>query len=329
LEVEEEDYLRVSENRKALVEQEDFYERFSPMDMLRKNRTPDREIKVNSHFDISHFSDDLVKTAGIPALTSAPRYHKKIIPTDFSRLFPSVSGPTGIIDSISARGLPRGRSSVAWLQADVSAARSQLFRNVNSYKSSDTFLLINHGISEHVELMTRINKTTRETITAIGTQFHSAEYKFPEYSIGIKLHQKFGANEYALGIINTTIDSASRNLILDQDFEHFKTVYFSVTSPFTYRTESNFTIKKSSTDNKFANNNSWLSAIFGLDTKLTSSTHLLAEVKYEDYQAQSDKYIFNGGIRQVVGKDMGIDIYSRRLIQKGYSETGFRLSGAF
>jgi hypothetical protein len=132
-----------------------------------------------------------------------------------------------------------------------------------------------------------------------------------------------------LGIINTTIDSASRNLILDQDFEHFKTVYFSVTSPFTYRTESNFTIKKSSTDNKFANNNSWLSAIFGLDTKLTSSTHLLAEVKYEDYQAQSDKYIFNGGIRQVVGKDMGIDIYSRRLIQKGYSETGFRLSGAF
>lgn len=329
LEFDEEDYLLASEYRKPIVEQEDFYERFHPETMLLKNRTSERETRVNPHFDISQFSDELIKESGVPILASAPRYHVPVIPIDFSRLFPSVSGPTGMIDSISARALPRGKTSVAWLQANSKADRSRLFRNVNSYKATDTFLAINHSIADNIELMTKINKTVRDTTTSIGTRFHSAEYKFPEYSLGIKLHQKVGDNEFALGIINTTVEAASRNLILDQDFEHFKTVYFTMTSPLTYRTESNFTIKRSSTDNKFANNNSWYSAVFGLDTKVTASTHILGELKYEDYQAQSDKFIFNGAVRHVVGKDMGIDVYSRRLAQKGYAETGFRLSGAF
>ena len=58
-----------------------------------------------------------------------------------------------------------------------------------------------------------------------------------------------------------------------------------MTNDITYRTESHFTIKHNSTDKKYDVNNSWISLVGGIDTKLTKDTHLMVEFKYDENRA--------------------------------------------
>jgi hypothetical protein len=326
---EQTDYLLEPEHDKPLIQQQDFFVRNRPAELLAGNSTDQKDIRVNPHFDLSQYSDELIETSGIDVLASPHRYHRKIKRIDYARLMPSYSGPTGLIDAISAKGLPRGKFAVSMLQANAKISTRNLFNNIKSYETDDIFLLANHGLSPNVELNVKFLKTSRDVYTMSGNRYHSSEVKFPEFSYGLKLHQSWKDNEFAFGFINTSVESAARNLILDQDFENYKAMYFSVTSPITYRTESHVTIKRSSTDNKFVQKNSWWSVIGGADTKITKDTHLLGEIKFEDYNSDVNKFSFNGGIRHMFKDDLAAEVDLRRFNQKGFSEVALKLSGAF
>ena len=173
-----------------------------------------------------------------------------------------------------------------------------------------------------------ILKTSRTIQTLTNNKHHSSLEGFPEFTFGIKAHQKYRNNEYAIGFLNTNISSSSRKVILDQDFENYKTFYISMTSDITYRTESHFVLKRNSTDKKFNTSNTWLTAIAGFDTKLTKKTHLLSEIKYENFESNVRDLTINGGIRHIMNNS-AIDLFVVRANQVGYSETGFKISGAF
>ncbi|MBW7875877.1 MAG: hypothetical protein H3C47_07815 [Candidatus Cloacimonetes bacterium] len=328
LESKSEDYLTRPEHDMAIVAQKDFFDKHNPGDYIKKNRTPAREVRMNSHLDLSQFSDEVVQSSGIPVIESPARYNQIKPRWDNSRMLPSLLGPTGLLDSISARGLPHGKTAASYHYGQTKVTRTNLFKNVQSHEATDSNLILNHGIHDNFEVSLRVLKSTRYTDTTIGTRFDSAQDGFPESSYGLKAHQKVGKSEIALGFMSTNVDQKSRNLILDQEFERFRTAYFTLTSPFTYRTESHFTVKHNDTDNKFVNNNTWFSWIAGMDTKLNKDTHLLGEIKYEDFDAQTSDIVFNGGIRHRVS-DFFVDAYMMRGNQKGYSEAGFKISGAF
>ena len=323
-----EDYLTRPEHDKAIIEQKDFFDRHHPGDFIKSNRTPAREIRMNSHLDLSQFSDDVIESSGVPVIQSPNRYNQLKTRWDNSRMLPSLVGPTGLLDSISARGLPKGKTAAAYHYGQTKVTRTGLYKNVSAHEATDSNLLLNHGIHDNFEISLRVLKSTRFTDTTIGTRFDSSQDGFPESSYGFKAHQKVGSSEFALGFMSTNVDQKSRNLILDQEFERFRTAYFTVTSPFTYRTESHFTVKHNDTDNKFVNNNTWFSWIAGVDTKLNKDTHLLGEIKYEDFDAQTNDIVLNGGIRHRIS-DFFVDAYLMRGNQQGYSETGFKISGAF
>ena len=283
---------------------------------------------MNSHLDVSMFSDELVETSGFPNLRSPKRYNSKPAPKDFSRLLPSAIGPTGLIDSISANGLARGEFNAAYVHVKSENKTPGIFRNVNRYEATDVNLILNYGLADNFEVLFKFLHADRMLISSIGTFFDSANVPFPEYGYGFKAHQNWRGKEFAIGFINSTIDSLARNLIIDQDFEYFKSVYLTMTNDLTYRTESHFTIKHNSTDKKYDINNSWISLVGGVDTKLTKDTHLMVELKYEDYDTPSRTVTMNGGLRHMMGST-GLEGFVRRINQPGFTEIGFKVSSAF
>ena len=316
------------EHQTAIRKQKDFFDRYSPSKNLAENRTLPRQNRMNSHLDVSMFSDELVETSGFPNLRTPKRYNTKPAPKDFSRLLPSAVGPTGLIDSISANGLSRGEFNAAYVHVKSENKTPDVFRNVNRYDATDVNLVLNYGLSDNFEVLFKFLHADRMLVSSIGTFFDSANVRFPEYGYGFKAHQNWRGKEFALGFINSTIDSQARNLIIDQDFEYFKSVYLTMTNDLTYRTESHFTIKRNSTDNKYDVNNSWISLVGGIDTKLTKDTHLMVELKYEDYDTPSRTVTMNGGLRHMMGST-GLEGFIRRINQPGFSEIGFKVSSAF
>ncbi|PCJ17335.1 MAG: hypothetical protein COB02_14005 [Candidatus Cloacimonadota bacterium] len=324
----QDDFLSEPIHEKAIIEQDDFFERYRPLDILKSNTTQKEDIRINSAMDVSNFSNELVQFSGIDKLSSGKRYHKKKKVLDFSRLMPSNSGPTGLFNVISARGLPEGKISGAYINTKTEIKQTNLFKNTNSFNANDANFLINYGYSDNFELNLKVMKTSRTITTSANNKYNSSIAGFPELTIGIKAHQKYKSNEFAIGFLNTNIASQSRKMIIDQDFENFKTLYLSMTSNFTYRTESHFVLKRSSTDKKFNTNNTWMTFLAGFDTKLSKKTHFLAEIKYEDYESNVRDLSVNGGIRHVMNNS-AIDLFIIRGNQIGYSETGFKISGAF
>ena len=221
---------------------------------------------MNSHLDVSMFSDELVETSGFPNLRSPKRYNSKPAPKDFSRLLPSAIGPTGLIDSISANGLARGEFNAAYVHVKSENKTPGIFRNVNRYEATDVNLVLNYGLADNFEVLFKFLHADRMLISSIGTFFDSANVPFPEYGYGLR-HIKIGEEKFAIGLSIQQLTLA-RNLIIDQDFEYFKSVYLTMTNDLTYRTESHFTIKHNSTDKKYDINNSWISLVGGVDTKL-------------------------------------------------------------
>jgi len=316
------------ESQKALMDQEDFYSLNSPIRLLKQQRTDPGKIRVSSHFDVSMFSDDLVKTSEIDLIYSGKRYHEKPKIFNVSGMLPSNLGPTGLLDSISARGLPRGKASIAYVHTLTEVKQKDVFLNVSDYDGTDVNLILNYGFAQNFEVHSRFMKTTRNMNTSLGTNFNSAEDGFPEYSYGLKAHQNWLGKEFALGFINSNINASSRNLILDQEFEGFKSVYVSMTSDIADRTESHFTVKRNTADQKFTSNNSWFSFVGGVDTRLTSDTHLLGELKYENYSSPTKNWSLSGGLRHKLD-DTNLELFLKRANQRGWSSLGFKVSGAF
>ncbi|MCO4781001.1 MAG: hypothetical protein KC646_01655 [Candidatus Cloacimonetes bacterium] len=322
------EYLSEPIHQKPIVEQDDFFSRYAPEKLLHSNATQKEDIRINSAMDVSRYSDEVVKFSGIEKLTSGKRYHKKETILDYSRLMPSNSGPTGLINAISARGLPEGKISAAYINTKSEIKQANLFKNTKSFSANDANFLINYGYTDNFELNLKVLKTSRNLQTQTGNSYHSSLEGFPEFTFGLKAHQKYKSNEYAIGFLNTNISSSARKLIVDQDFENFKSFYVSVTSDFTYRTESHFVLKRNSTDKKFNTSNTWLTFIGGFDTKLSKKTHLLTEIKYENFKSNVKDISINGGIRHNM-KNSALDLFIVRGNQTGYSETGFKISGAF
>ena len=283
---------------------------------------------MNSHLDVSMFSDEVVETSGFKNILTPRRYNTKPEPKDFSRLLPSTVGPTGLIDSISANGLARGEFNAAYVHLKSENNTAGVFRNVSRYEATDVNLLFNYGLADNFEVLFKFLHADRMMVSSLGTFFDSANVRFPEYGYGLKAHQNWRGKEFALGFVNSAIDSLARNLILDPDFEYFKSIYLTMTNDLTYRTESHFTIKRNSTDKKYSLNNSWISIVGGIDTKLTKDTHLMVEVKYEDYETPSRTFTMNGGIRHMMGST-GLEGFVRRINQPGFTEVGFKVSSAF
>ena len=316
------------EHQKSIRNQKDFFDRFSPSKNLANNRTPSRQNRMNSHLDVSMFSDEIVETSGLPNILTPRRYNTKPDPKDFSRLLPSAIGPTGLIDSISANGLARGEFNAAYVHLKSENKTAGVFRNVSRYEATDVNLLFNYGLSDNFEVLFKFLHADRMMVSSLGTFFDSANVRFPEYGYGLKAHQNWRGKEFAIGFVNSTIDSRARNLILDPDFEYFKSIYLTMTNDLTYRTESHFTIKRNSTDKKYSISNSWISIVGGIDTKLTKDTHLMVELKYEDYDTPSRTVTMNGGLRHMMGST-GLEGFVRRINQPGFTEIGFKVSSAF
>jgi len=317
-----------NEHQRAIADQSDFFDRHNPSDLVRSNRTAREEIRMSPHQDVSMFSDELIETADIPIMQSAHRYTDKEPEIDVSRLLPSNVGPTGLIDSISGRGLKRGQYSAGYLHTEAQNKFAGVFLNVRNYDSTDSTALVNYGLSDNVELNMKFLHTDRSVESGIGTIFDSSQVQYPEYAYGLKLHQNWRGKDFGFGFMNANINARARNMILDQDFEYYKSLYFTVTSDLTYRTESHITIKRNTLDNKYLANNSWYSLVGGVDTKLSKDTHLMVEGKFEDYVSPTRKWSLNGGIRQMFG-NTGVEAYGRRLNQPGFSEVGFKISGTF
>gem|GEM_PF-1039730 len=313
---------------RPILEQGDFYDRHDPENLINDNRSKEHEIRVSPHMDVSMFSDDLVETADLPLMTTPPRYNQKKPRFPIQMYLPSLVGPTGLMDSISGRGLPMGKFNFGYLHRISEVKTQNVFRNVNRFDGTDVFFLMNYGLSDNFELHGKIVHTDRNMQSNIGTVFDSAENSLPEFTYGLKVHQNFYGKEIALGFINSNIASISRNLILDQDFEGYKSVYLTVTSDITYRTESHITVKRNSSDQKFRNGNSWFSLVGGVDTALTRDTHLIGEMKYEDYSSPANKWSINGGVRHQFGKS-NLELFMKRANQQGYSSLGFKVSSAF
>lgn len=316
------------EHKTAIRSQKDFFDKYHPSRNLIDFRTPAKNVRMNSQLDISMFSDEVVETAGFPNLLTPKRYQTHVKPKDMSRLLASSIGPTGLIDSISANGLSRGEFNASYAHVVSDNKIAGVFRNVNFYESTDVNLLINYGLADNFEIMFKFLHPDRSLTSSLGTGFDSASSKLPEYGYGLKVHQNWRGKEFALGFINANIDSVARNLILDPDFEYYKSIYLSMTNDLTYRTESHITIKRNSTDKKYSASNSWFSIVGGVDTKLTKDTHLLAELKYEKYSTPSRKVTMNGGLRHMFG-NTGLEGFVRRLNQPGFTEVGIKVSSAF
>lgn len=329
LEQKEEDYLFAPEHQTPIIRQDDFFERNRPARLVHQNATPAEEVRINPHLDLSQFSQEVIEDSGLPVLKSPKRYNQAPHKIDFSRLMPSNSGPTGLMDSISARGLPEGKISAAFQYSEADVRQRNLFRNVNSFSAENADFLLNYGYNDHFEFSLKVHKSTRQMTTNLGTSFDSSLHGFPSYTAGLKAHQKWREYEFAVGFLHTSVESPQRNLILDQDFEHYKSFYATFTSPFTYRTETHLTLKRSDMDNKYVSGNSFTSIVYGVDTKLSQDTHLLAELKWEDLKANTDDVSLNGGLRHHFGDGMAFDAFWMRGSQTGYHETGFRISGAF
>lgn len=320
--------VREAEHSQPIRKQKDFFDRYSPLKSLQDNRTPAKSTRINSHLDVSMFSEEVIETAGFPTLLSSRKYQTKSAKKDFSRLLPSSIGPTGLIDSISANGLSRGEFNAAYTHVVADNKIAGTFRNVNVYEATDVNMLFNYGLADNFELMFKFTHLDRSSISSLGSAFDTATSKLPEYGYGFKAHQNWRGKEFAIGFVNANIDSVARNLILDPDFEYFKSVYFTMTNDLTYRTESHITIKRNTSDKKYTANNSWFSMVGGIDTKLTKDTHLLLELKYEDYTTPSKTLTMNGGIRHIMGST-GLEGFVRRINQPGFTEFGFKVSSAF
>ncbi len=313
---------------KPILDQDDFFDVMGPEVNIEANSSSREKMRISPHMDVSMFSDDLIKTAELPLMASPRRYHKVKPRFPAHMYLPSMLGPTGLVDSISGRGLPRGMFNVGYLHRLSEVKSSRIFRNVNSFEGTDVFFLMNYGLSDYFEIHGKIMHMDRSLVSNLGTKFDSAENGLPEFTYGIKAHQEWLGKDWALGFINSNIDSVARNLILDQDFEGFKSIYLTVTSDITHRTESHITVKRNSSDQKFASGNSWFSFIGGVDTALAKDTHLIGETKFENYLSPGNKWSINGGIRHQLG-DSNLELFMKRANQKGYSSLGFKVSGAF
>ena len=313
---------------KPILEQNDFFQRNDPKDMLIDNRVKKEDYRVSPNIDVSMFSDDLIQTADLPLMTTPRRYGRSKPRFPAEMYLPSQVGPTGLIDSISGRGLPQGKYNFGYLHNVHEVKSSNVFRNVNNFDGTDILFLMNYGLSDNFELHGKVIHTDRSLLSNVGTSFDSAENGLPEFAYGLKIHQEWLGKEIAVGFINSNIARVSRNLILDQDFEAFKSIYLTVTSDITHRTESNITLKRNSSDQKFAVGNSWMSFIGGIDTALTKKTHLIGEMKYEDYSSPANNWSINGGLRHQFGTS-NLELFMKRANQQGYSSLGFKVSGAF